>query len=581
MRKATESQVINFGQTPSQLFSKPHVAREPVSLTRIPLDFPFRYPVNYKPILAFKYEQVEVDGLNILRISPDGKLLHVTFQKEAGIMVFTHNLLGIIDQITAHAQSEASVRESASMLQSSAGGAHPLPSLTNKEIVGALPIHVLGPEWRVSAVNVSRNGLFLFTGGYWNCSLKAHLLENGMPIASVHGHCDVVTCIDVSPDNTSVVTGARDGTVTLWLTNMKKFDQNRLPPLINAENHIFGEHSQAVVDVSHDPICGVFASISKDKTCVVYSYHRRRYNRTIVLDQHFEPLRIRVCQSARILIYGLQNLVHTVLLYSVNGELINTASFGFAISCISTSVDKEFIFLGDIDGMLRIYSTSTLLLMQEIDCCRRILGPRSSRRLQARMLKKIMHSLESHAQDEDKSETKSEETPTHRSKKDSEHSLTQSISSGSAPPVSGGRTGVEAGLDDGKDIHDDDEEEEEEDEDEVEEEKTDRCAIQALEVSPNGHYFVSVMGDGRMLMYILPNMVGVSKFQVLFNTLEISVTKPIIPFPDDPAITARPPPPMFPALPLDLKAAGNTIVSGLGSLGNTIKKGFGGMFGKK
>jgi hypothetical protein len=219
-------------------------------------------------------------------------------------------------------------------------------------------------------------------------------------------------------------------------------------------------------------------------------------------------------------------------------------------------------------------------LIQEIDCCKRILGPRSSRKLQARMLKKVMNSIESHGQEEDKSETKSEDIQTPRSKKDSDHSLTHSVSSGSGvtPMTTGIRVGVEAGLDDGKDIHDDDDDE---DEEEDEEEKFERCAIQALEVAPNGHYFSAVMGDGRLLMYILPNIVGISKFEVLFSTLEISVTKPIIPFPEDPMNPSRPSQSSFPALPKDLKSAGTTIVTGLGSLGNTLKKGFGGIFGKR
>eukprot|EP00475_Leptophrys_vorax_P002003 TRINITY_DN1113_c0_g1_i2.p1 TRINITY_DN1113_c0_g1~~TRINITY_DN1113_c0_g1_i2.p1 ORF type:complete len:643 (+),score=136.72 TRINITY_DN1113_c0_g1_i2:2-1930(+) len=545
LRKATESEVFNFGQTPSQLFFKPHPARDPIH-DRFPVSFPFRYPVNYKPILVFKYEKIEVDGVNMLRMTNDGKVLHITFQPEAGVMVFTHNIAGIVDQITSHAEAESAEPGKASTIQTATGGSNNLPSLNTKALVGTLPVHVLGPEWKVTNVDVSRSGIFLFTGGYLNCSLKAHLVENGNPISSVHGHCEIVTCIDVSHDDMSLVTGAKDGTVTFWITAMKRFNPDDHPPLIHGENQVFCEHSEAVVDVSHNSACGVIASIANDHSCVVYSFHRRRYLRTIVFEEDFQPKKILVCNSPRILVCGEKTKQHVLRLYTVNGELINSLVLENPVSCWSTSVEKEYILVGDQSGILKILTPSTLDLVQEIDCCKKTLGHRSSRIEQARMLKKtITHEDDDLDVDEpsDYLEKKTAGTPKNRA---SPTTLFPRAPDGSQ-------------------------------QDDEADEKTERFAVQAVEVSPDGNYFTVVMGDGRLLMYILPNIVGLSKFEVLFNTLEINVKKPIISFPDDPTNLSGKPQAVFPTIPQEIKNAGNTIASGFGG---ALKK-IGGFFGAK
>jgi WD40 repeat protein len=72
-------------------------------------------------------------------------------------------------------------------------------------------------EGEVWAVAVSRNGRWIVTGGGdWNSAeLKACEVETGIT-KTFKGHSGVITCIDISVDNTQLASGSWDKTARIW-----------------------------------------------------------------------------------------------------------------------------------------------------------------------------------------------------------------------------------------------------------------------------------------------------------------------------------------------------------------------------
>ena len=138
--------------------------------------------------------------------------------------------------------------------------------------------------------------------------------------------------------------------------------------------------------------------------------------------------------------------------------------------------------------------------MQEYDCCVRVLGPKSNKKKQTEMINERIRAVkrkdskrttDSFSDDDEKSSvrsTLSRHSPEHGSVAE------LSLRSPSAPQV--GDT-----------------------EDEDEELEGPRCAIASIEVSPTGLFFAVVMQDGRVLLYLLPKIMGISNFEIFFSLL--------------------------------------------------------------
>jgi hypothetical protein len=324
VRKATESQIINFGQTPSQLFREPHVSKN-MSVFSKSLSFPFQYPVNYKALLIHQYNPVELEGSNFIRLTSDQRLIHAVHKDEVGTVIFLYTMKTTLDDIMRLSQSkELSKFENFSAIST-------ISEDTFDEVRSSLSVSKplnLGPPMHIleglnaSVVTLSKNGSLLFSAGYQNCSIRANYVDSGTPIASTIGHCEPVTCMSIIADQTSIVSGASDGSITLWISQSKSSDENSWPPLVNDDSYIFSDHSSAVIDVSHSSNIGIIASISSDGTCNTYSLYRQRFIRSIDFDESFQPKKVLVSDYGRIIVYGKKVSSKMCIIYNVFSRIM-------------------------------------------------------------------------------------------------------------------------------------------------------------------------------------------------------------------------------------------------------------------
>lgn len=65
---------------------------------------------------------------------------------------------------------------------------------------------------------VGGEGPRLFSCGYWDNSIKCSLLDGrgGQTYQTVHAHSDVVTCLALAEDGSTLLSGSRDTTLMVW-----------------------------------------------------------------------------------------------------------------------------------------------------------------------------------------------------------------------------------------------------------------------------------------------------------------------------------------------------------------------------
>lgn len=182
-----KSQIANFGQTPSQLLTKPHPARG-------------------KPRL---------DMLSFCQSSTEPR----TWTFEAGSSPIVYTKLCPERLITVdRAQTVRSYRFALS------GQNFSLDSVG----MGKLSLGMrFAPHVQPQKSNLfatTREGKYLFVSGFWDKSIKTYSLETGRAIQTLTYHKDVVTCISYTKH--TIVTGSKDTTVIIWDTFIQATNNN-------------------------------------------------------------------------------------------------------------------------------------------------------------------------------------------------------------------------------------------------------------------------------------------------------------------------------------------------------------------
>ncbi|KAA8492992.1 BEACH domain-containing protein lvsC [Porphyridium purpureum] len=228
-RSSIEAQIQHFGQTPLQLWSKPHGQRDVSSVdvsgssvVSTGADRHIQRHVNDDldwPLAVLDAESVSMqDGIVLLqhvgsyvfticrsrslathRWSPlpdlEGK--PYTFEPDCKVVMSGETERATLRSVTGR------TRGSSSRVGRRVGGAHVAPVLRDFEM-GSL-------------YAITKDGRYVISGGHWDNSVRLSATsEPGRPKQVLYHHRDVVTCVTLSQDGETLVTGARDTLVIVW-----------------------------------------------------------------------------------------------------------------------------------------------------------------------------------------------------------------------------------------------------------------------------------------------------------------------------------------------------------------------------
>ena len=222
----------------------------------------------------------------------------------------------------------------------------------------------------------ARSARYLFSGGYFDGSVKVHSLlhgrahiegEGGMgagqqsqhvmaalaaksgdplnlqrpavrtqnildcrPLSSVRQHRAVVSALHLSSNAAILLSGDEDGVVCMWRTYLDRLEKTR-PPIASTALASFSVHEGPVISLDSNTVIGIAVSLAKDQQrlrgCDVCVHSIRggaaRFMHNVVV--HDSAIDLQMCAltaTANIVLYGLRDGRPTLWLYSLNGSLL-------------------------------------------------------------------------------------------------------------------------------------------------------------------------------------------------------------------------------------------------------------------
>eukprot|EP00698_Gefionella_okellyi_P026273 TRINITY_DN9942_c0_g1_i1.p1 TRINITY_DN9942_c0_g1~~TRINITY_DN9942_c0_g1_i1.p1 ORF type:complete len:2968 (+),score=749.63 TRINITY_DN9942_c0_g1_i1:68-8971(+) len=312
IRAATISQIDNYGQTPSQLLTKPHPRRNP------PVVDPRSLLPTPPAALPSKAWYVAPKGDAVVKVAlRDNRLITITENRFLAIHRFSSADQDIVIE---------------------------LESRSDKRRVGGAVAHDVAASADLFAV--SRDGKVVFSAGHWDNTCKISMTESTKVVQSLGGHKDSVTCLALAENNQVLVTGSKDATVMVW-------DVVTIQPPKVAEQPrcvLYG-HDDEVTCVCLSTELGVCVSGSKDSTCIIHTLHSGKYLRTIRYPS--TPRRrcavtlVALTTNGHLLMYSRDD--QSLRVFSINGEQLWSIETQMLYSL--TILNADYIVTGETSAV--------------------------------------------------------------------------------------------------------------------------------------------------------------------------------------------------------------------------------------
>jgi len=334
-KKSIEDQINNFGQTPSQLLTKPHPKRNPLS--------PENNLIN--SFDKIKENEVVQEKTPILKMfiykdsySEVEKLIYV---EECGQYT-------LIDQpITSYP---------------------PRSSLFLRKILSSNSGRVCNNSSCFETLSKKQS---IISCGYWDNSLGINTFDETQ-YSPLYGHFDIVTAVAVSKYNDFIITGSKDTTVISWeidmnnnsySNNTSNFNGNNSNSIVRSETKkIYYGHDDEITAIAVDSSNDIIVSGSKDGSFIIYTLREGKFLHS------FKPFgetpncivyikSITITENADIIIFTVNYTKKQYLLqlYSVNGKLLVETYRDCEIKSLIITNDQEHIIISDTSGVYLLY----------------------------------------------------------------------------------------------------------------------------------------------------------------------------------------------------------------------------------
>ena len=348
-RKSIESQIINFGQTPSQLFDKPHPKRKLISeLNSTKQLLAFNKQIQSHSSISPFYDLSSFKSyitkpiIFIQYCSSDNKLVFITMDGIISINSF-------IPKIENNRSNFPFIFEMDKNLQS---------NKNQKRLDMIYPEPIQCPS---RCFIISKDCKCLFSCGMWNDDIQARSFSNFSKFFSAE-HRDIVNCLAMTSNGQLLVSGSNDCTVVVWQINTSNLNQSNSissfwnlskssnsnkssnsSQIFKVKQILYG-HTDSVTSVDVSFELDLVISASNDKSIILYNLNSGKFLRSISLHSRISQVTlscdgyfVAYCDDSK-----------SLSLYTINGVHLNTCSLILARILISkfTPNGKYFVSAG-------------------------------------------------------------------------------------------------------------------------------------------------------------------------------------------------------------------------------------------
>ncbi|KAK1618689.1 hypothetical protein QYE76_024206 [Lolium multiflorum] len=370
-RRTTQDQIVNFGQTPSQLLIVPHIRRRPLADV-LQMQTIFRNPSEVRSYLLPNPDQCNVPASAIL---VSNECIVVVDANVPAAHVALHHW----QPSTPDDQGTPFLFHHGRNAINSSGGAI---RRIFKGPASAEDYHFpRAIAFAASAIQTSSTVVVtcdkeVITGGHADNSVKLISPDGARTIETASGHIAPVTCLALSPDNNYFVTGSRDTTIILWrIHHMSSSHWKNAPepppstpttpssPVANSSSsstiriletskkrriegpmHVLRGHLGEVTCCSVSSDLGLVASSSHMSGVLLHSLRTGRLVRKLdVGEAHL------ICLSSQGIVLIWNEPEKRLSTFTVNGISMATSvlsPFSGRVSCIEVSKDGHFALIG-------------------------------------------------------------------------------------------------------------------------------------------------------------------------------------------------------------------------------------------
>ncbi|XP_031838844.2 A kinase anchor protein rugose isoform X16 [Nomia melanderi] len=380
MREAIETQIRNFGQTPSQLLMEPHpprssamhlstanfdkalppVLQSPMMFSSIPDDvcmtikFPSNSPICH--ISANTYPQL-----------PLPSVVTVTTGQQFAVNRWNTNYAASVQSPsyadTPQAQAANQPLSMDPVLSQAANSSNP----TLRRHLGDNFSQKL--KIRSNCFVTTVDSRFLVACGFWDNSFRVFSTETAKIVQIVFGHYGVVTCLSRSECNITsdcyIASGSADCTVLLWHWNARTqtiVGEGEAP----APRATLTGHEQPVTAVVISAELGLVVSGSYYGPVLVHTTFGDLLRSLEAPNGFSSPENIAMSREGVIVVNYERGHIAA---FTINGKRLRHESHNDNLQCLLLSRDGEYLMTGGDKRIVEVWRTFNLALLYAFPAC--------------------------------------------------------------------------------------------------------------------------------------------------------------------------------------------------------------------
>ncbi|KAL4509991.1 hypothetical protein ABPG72_010184 [Tetrahymena utriculariae] len=320
-RISTETQIINFGQTPYQLFlDKPHPQRfskDQIFAGRIIADPQAEIKV-FRPSNGKKKKQAakEYKIVNFFNDMIDDSIISLKWINDTRFICLRKN--GQITQFRWLKNPVHQAQQTAIPFQCGEDKKKEITLDKGKKVaLSQLDQSVNYNEYPCYFLKESK---IVILGGLWDGIIKLVQIDTNQEVESYQMHNDTVTYMTSDSKENFLITGTKSGEVIVWKINSE---------MKLSVRYIINDHRDRITQIKISKDLLVFATASEDSTINIYNLISGQFYRTFFHPNNLSIDNVLISYQPLPCIVFYSNQDRTLYSYSINGQFLAKATEEF------------------------------------------------------------------------------------------------------------------------------------------------------------------------------------------------------------------------------------------------------------